>query len=96
MTSGFVDSEGVAADEAEVEFVCASETKNTNDDDREEREKMLPRINNTTVNIRPSDLKVPLICFFMCLNTIFLNQCCIIGVSGKWELIFSNDKNKLV
>ena len=85
MTSGFVACEGAAADEAEVEFVCASEIKNTNDDDREEREKMLPTINNTTVNIRPSDLKVSLIYFFMCLNTISLNQCSIIGVSGKWE-----------
>ena len=85
MTSGFVACEGAAADEAEVEFVCASEIKNTYDDDREEREKMLPTINNTTVNIRPSDLKVPLIYFFMCLNTISLNQCSIIGVSGKWE-----------
>ena len=61
MTSGFVACEGAAAGGAEVEFVCASEIKNTNDDDREEREKMLPTINNTTVNIRPSDLKVPLI-----------------------------------
>jgi hypothetical protein len=93
VTSGFA-TEGAAADEAVVEFVCASEIKNTNDDDREEREKMLPTINNTTVNIRPSDLKVPLIYFFMCLNTIPLNHCTIIGVSGKWEYFFSNDKNK--
>ena len=94
MTSGFADGEGAAGDE--VEFVCASETKNTNDDDREEREKMLPTINNTTVNIRPSNLKVPLICFFICLNTTSLNQRSIIGVSGKWESFVSNDKNKLV
>lgn len=72
MTSGFVDSVGAAAEEAEVEFVCASEIKNTDDDDREEIEKMLPTINNTTVNICPSDLIVPLINFFMCVNTISL------------------------